>query len=155
MGWFRKSAPKKPCPRGLHQMEATWLNCPLCPSTPQPKKVDATPTMEIFKGPPVVGWLVALDGRHKGEDFKIKEGRNRIGRNANCQVVITDDAIGGEHAQITYKKEENHFEIVDLGSTNGTFVYQDGAYKKVSSRELLDNDTIRLGQTELRFKCLG
>jgi len=115
----------------------------------------ATTTQTLLGKAPVVGWLVALDGKHKGDDFRILEGRNKIGRNADCDVVITDESIGREHALIYYKKDENQFEITDLGSTNGTFVYQDGAYKKVTSRELLDNDTIRLGQTELRFKCLG
>src|SRR5262245_45659302 len=100
MAWFWKSKPKAPvrmCPNG-HVMEASWLRRPYCP--PQPRATerasatvappptmsrgtgaaagrraatDPTKTISLStaKKPPVVGWLIALDGKHRGEDFKI------------------------------------------------------------------------------------
>lgn len=184
MGWLWKSKPKAPtrmCPNG-HVMEAAWLTCPYCPAPARTTErvsagVPSTATMSrgtaasatrgtagdagktMFlpqaKRPPVVGWLIALDGKHKGEDFKIVEGKNKLGKNADCDVVLTDDFISGEHALIYYEKDDKHFLITDTGSTNGTYVYEGGEYKKITSRELLDNDTVKLGETPLRFKCLG
>jgi hypothetical protein len=182
MGWFWKSKPKAPmriCPSG-HVMEAGWVTCPYCPTSPKttdretgqlsappgrgpdvtsrrgaggdPGKTQFLPTA---KRAPVVGWLIALDGKHKGEDFKIVEGKNKLGKNADCDVVLTDDFISGDHALIYYEKDDKHFLITDLGSTNGTYVYEGGEYKKITRRELLDNDTVKLGETQLRFKCLG
>ena len=183
MAWFWKSKPKAPmriCPNG-HVMEAAWLACPYCPApartservtAPPPATTSSrgsdatigrgaggdpgkTTYLPTAKRPPVVGWLIALDGKHKGEDFKILEGNNKLGKNADCQVVLTDEFISGEHALIYYEKDEKHFLITDTGSTNGTYVYEGGEYKKITSRELLDNDTVKLGETQLRFKCLG
>jgi hypothetical protein len=184
MGWFWKSKPKAPvrmCPSG-HVMEGSWLACPYCPPPARaPERVSANvapaatvsrasgptagraaggdPGKTVFlptaKKPPVVGWLIALDGKHKGEDFKIVEGKNKLGKNADCEVVLTDDFISGEHALIYYERDEKHFLITDTGSTNGTYVYEGGEYKKITSRELLDNDTVKVGETQLRFKCLG
>lgn len=176
MGWFWRSKPKAPtrvCPNG-HVMEAGWIACPYCPAParvaervtaasappaatgrgagPDPRK---TVMLAQAKKPPVVGWLIALDGKHKGEDFKIVEGKNKIGKNADCEVVITDDFISGEHALVIYDREDKHFKITDAGSTNGTYVYEGGEYKRIDSRELLDNDTVKLGETQFRFKCLG
>ena len=168
MGWFWKSKSKTPtrmCPSG-HVMEAGWVTCPYCPPppsrttervTPPPVVTAATKTSLLVerKRPPVVGWLIALDGKHKGEDFKIVEGKNKVGKNADCEVVITDEFVSGEHALINYDKDDRNFAITDLGSANGTFVYEGGEFKKIKARDLLDNDTIKLGETQLRFKCLG
>jgi pSer/pThr/pTyr-binding forkhead associated (FHA) protein len=165
MSWFWSSKTKGPtrmCPNG-HVMEANWVSCAYCaPPAPRTEPSSASAggparsasKTQLLAKPTVVGWLVALDGKHKGEDFRIIEGKNKIGKNADCQVVLTDDGISGEHALVTFDKDDKHFIVADLGSLNGTFVYEAGDYKKVSSRELLDNDTIKLGETHFRFKCL-
>jgi pSer/pThr/pTyr-binding forkhead associated (FHA) protein len=46
--------------------------------------------------------------------------------------------------------EENEYTLVDLDSTNGTYLNQE----KVVKSPLVDNDTIRIGRTEMRFKSL-
>ena len=38
--------------------------------------------------------------------------------------------------------------MIDLDSKNGTFVNQ----KKASKEDMIDNDTLRLGKTEFKFK---
>ena len=40
--------------------------------------------------------------------------------------------------------------MVDLDSTNGTYVNE----RRVSREDLIDNDKIRFGRTELKFKSL-
>ncbi len=95
-----------------------------------------------------VGWLVALTGELKGRDFRLTPGKNLIGTSANCEVVLTDQYMSARHATVNY--EEGRFTFTDLDSTNGSYVNE----KRVAREELIDNDKIRLGRTELKFKSL-
>ncbi len=95
-----------------------------------------------------VGWIVALNGDIKGRDFRLTPGKNVIGTSADCDVVLTDQYMSSRHSTINY--EEGRFTLIDLDSTNGTYVNE----KRVAREELIDNDKIRLGRTDLKFKSL-
>lgn len=95
-----------------------------------------------------VGWVVALAGELKGRDFRLTPGKNLLGTSATCDVVLTDQYMSGRHASINY--EDQRFTLIDLDSTNGTYLND----KRISREELIDNDRIRLGRTELKFKSL-
>lgn len=96
----------------------------------------------------VVGWLVVMNGAQKGIDFRIYTGQNNIGAAADNDIVVTDEYLSSRHSMIRY--EDGRYELIDNGSTNGSFVNE----KRINREELIDNDTIRLGRTELRFKAL-
>ncbi len=96
----------------------------------------------------VVGWLVVMSGTQKGVDFRIYTGLNNIGAAADNDIVVTDEYLSSRHSMIRY--EDGRYELIDNGSTNGSFVNE----KRINREELIDNDTIRLGRTELRFKAL-
>lgn len=132
------------------------------------KKTESTPAMAAVESPeanfgdktqfiqvveeaefkPVVGWLVALNGALKGHDFRIRDGKNVIGTAADTDIVLTDQYMSARHAVIRH--EEGMFVIVDLDSTNGTYVND----QRCSKEELIDNDRVRLGRTEMKFKSL-
>src|SRR5581483_6402485 len=162
------------CANG-HQMEDSWEICPYCqktgftgpglgktriedtsggggattataPTTPARKTVMLA---QKYKSP-VVGWIVALDGQQKGEDFRIHEGQNSIGSDASCDIVLTDTTISGKHASLRFK--EGKFLLTDLDSTNGSFL-NDGT-ESIAREEIKDNDAIRLGDVRFKFKCL-
>lgn len=99
---------------------------------------------------PVVGWLVAMNGRHKGQDFRLHDGQNIIGSSGSAEVLLEDPAISAQHASVRYR--DGVFSLTDLDSTNGTFV-NDGP-QPVSRVDLKDNDVVRLGDVTLKFKCL-
>jgi hypothetical protein len=103
-----------------------------------------------MKGPnrDLVGWVVALNGTNKGDDYRIYDGKNVLGTSADCDVVITDPYLSAKHC--TIRHENGTYTLIDLDSTNGTFVNQ----KKVTKMELIDNDTIRFGRTDFKFKAL-
>ena len=103
---------------------------------------------------PVAGWLVALGGKHKGEDFKVREGRTTIGSAPDSDVVLNDDYISTNHATIKFveKDGERIFILTDLDSSNGTFL--NDAEEPIAREELVDNDTVTFGQTRMKFKCL-
>jgi len=67
-----------------------------------------------------------------------------IGRGANCTISIDDLYMSTEHVQLWH--EDNEWYIVDMGSTNGTYVNG----KKMDDKPLiLDNDdVIKVGQVE-------
>lgn len=96
----------------------------------------------------VVGWIVAQTGNHRGMDFRLFEGKNVVGTAANCDIVITDAYLSARHCTIRY--DNGDFIIIDLDSRNGTFVNQ----KKISKYDLIDNDTVKLGKSEFKFKSL-
>jgi len=113
---------------------------------------DATEMVDVdalgLSMPECVGWVVIWNGPFKGKDFRLEPGKNSMGTVANCLVVLTGPYSSGQHAVIRF--EENEYTLVDLDSTNGTYLNQE----KVVKSPLVDNDTIRIGRTEMRFKSL-
>ena len=95
-----------------------------------------------------VGWVVCLNGSLRGKDFRLVTGRNVMGTAADCDIVLTDPYLSSKHAVIRH--ENGEFMLIDLDSTNGTYWNDD----KISKTELIDNDKVRLGRTELKFKSL-
>ena len=95
----------------------------------------------------VCGWLVALNGAHKGEDFRLRVGKNVIGTASDCDIVLSDKKLSRKHSTIRY--EGGEFQIADLDSSNGTHVNDE----KVQKHDLIDNDIIKLGDIEFEFKC--
>jgi len=96
----------------------------------------------------VVGWVVPTSGSQKGQDFRLIDGKNLMGTAADAEVVLTDAYMSSRHA--TIRHENGRFMLIDLDSTNGTFVNGD----RITKHELFDNDSIRLGRTDLKFKSL-
>lgn len=154
------------CANG-HQMEDSWEICPYCAKTgfvggeyaktrieseAPVTGVAARRTVLISekRKPPVVGWFVALDGEQKGEDFRIREGQNILGSSPECEIVIRDSTVSAKHASLRYK--DRKFILSDLDSTNGTFL-NDRA-EPIAREEIKDNDSIRVGEVSLKFKCL-
>lgn len=157
-------------------MEDSWSVCPYCQKTgfqspgsapaqktrlesdsavtqvmPQPASAGRkTVVLTDKRKPPVVGWLVAMNGEQKGEDFRIRDGQNIIGSATDADIVLGDNAISGKHASLRYKDQK--FLLTDLDSTNGTFVNE--STEAAAREELKDNDLVRIGDVTLKFKCL-
>jgi hypothetical protein len=96
-----------------------------------------------------VGWVVVMEGPQAGRDHRLVPGRNRLGTDADMEVVLTDPYVSSHHATIVYT-DEGIYQISDAGSTNGTKVNG----KRVMQAQIVDNDSLNIGHTELRFKAL-
>ncbi|MCA1826213.1 MAG: FHA domain-containing protein [Myxococcales bacterium] len=172
----RQNAQGKVCPNG-HVMHPSWDQCPYClemqqammagggggGGMPMPPAMGQGTAMinlgdvgavagekgrgSTDKNREVCGWMVALNGQHKGEDFRLRVGKNVIGTAADCDIVLSDKKLSRKHATIRY--EGGEFQIADLDSSNGTFVNDE----KVQKHDLIDNDIIKLGDIEFEFKC--
>ncbi len=64
--------------------------------------------------------LAVISGEQAGAVFKIVKPRTFIGRGANMDVRITDSEVSRRHAMLEIRGDEAL--LVDLGSTNGTYV---------------------------------
>lgn len=119
---------------------------PAHPGEPSPAAPAAQPQTDMRK---LVGWLVSFDLQPTGLDFRLYVGKNKVGRNPGCDIVINKGWISDEHAMLLYR--EGRFMLQDMLSANGTYVndvlVEDRIY-------LNDNDMVRMGSTTFKFKAL-
>lgn len=73
-----------------------------------------------------------------------------IGRAADNTLRLTDPKASSHHAEI--RPEGEGYNIVDLGSTNGTFVNEQQLYQGVA-RQLQPGDVIRIGDSQILFEA--
>lgn len=91
--------------------------------------------------------LVVLRGPQAGMRVPLQRERLTVGRSFQTDVILTDERISRLHAEIWPPHLGGEFTIVDLGSTNGTYVNG----RPVRKARLLDGDKISLGSTILKF----
>lgn len=93
-------------------------------------------------------WLVAErgGGLEPGARFDLIGGLS-IGRSKEADVQIGDRYASGLHARVFSR--EGRFFVEDMNSTNGTLL--NGATLH-GEAELIDGDTIRIGDTEFRLE---
>lgn len=119
--------------------------------------LDDEATVGAFKGfskgevsSPTVGWLICLNGKNKGKDFKLKSGRNFIGRNDNMDIALRGEnsVSRDKHAIVVYEPKKNAF-LAQAGESKELF-YLNGELV-VSANQLKRNDKLQLGDVELMF----
>jgi hypothetical protein len=103
---------------------------------------------ETRKMPRLVGWLVTYSLDPSGNDYKVYEGRNVIGRDIECNITVNDKLMSAKHATILFRG--NKYIIKDELSTHGTFV--NGEDSGVEPVELHDSDVVKMGETLFKFK---
>jgi diguanylate cyclase (GGDEF)-like protein len=87
-------------------------------------------------------WLLTLRSPSTGPvDYKIKPGKNTVGRKPDNDIVIADESASRSHAEIFCR--EDSLVINDLNSTNGTFVNRE---RITGPKVLRSKDQIRIGK---------
>jgi pSer/pThr/pTyr-binding forkhead associated (FHA) protein len=102
------------------------------------------------QAPARLGRLVVLESKvlDVGEEFEAGPVPLTIGRAGDNAVTLEgDEFASGHHARV--ESGRDGVWIVDLGSTNGTFV--NGA-RLDGRRQLRDGDVVQIGDTDLRFE---
>ena len=98
---------------------------------------------------PVVGWLVAINGPCRGNDYRLRVGYNYIGRVSGDICIHGDATISAERdSSVTYVPQTKGFYIAhELGKNplllNGKPVIREA--------ELKNYDRITIGSTNLIF----
>ncbi len=69
-----------------------------------------------------------------------------IGR-SNADIILKDQdsQISRLHAELT-ASDKKTFYLVDCGSSNGTFVKRDGAWKEIRQDFVTESDEVRFGK---------
>lgn len=94
--------------------------------------------------------LTGEQGKLKGKVFNLRPGRvYLIGRISVADIRVPDNMVSRNHCKIEFRGDK--WFVVDLNSSNGTFVNDD----RVDSAELKPGDLLRMGQTSFRFALVG
>ncbi len=103
-----------------------------------------TPTLTEPEPPAKV--LVFSDDKSGEVSYPIGPGEVSIGRSQDNDIVLTEGKISRRHAKVVF--EEGSFFLVDLGSSNGTYVNG----KRVTRVMLQEEDEILIGESMMSFR---
>lgn len=122
-------------------------------ATPVPKAA-ADKTVRLSKQKhgidPVVGWLVCVEGPDRGRDYRIRTGRNKIGRGEHMDICIRGDQTihTANHASVVYEPRRSAFVLLPGDQQGLVYLNDEAVYE---SRPLTRGDVVELGQTRLHF----
>lgn len=115
------------------------------PAAPQPPRAPAAPARPVLATLEVVN-----EGVLKGTRFEVRSALSHVGRGPHNDVVITDDSVSDSHAKL--QKREAGWYVVDMGSTNGTYV----GGRRINGEALLTGaPDVRFGGVKLVFRASG
>ena len=99
---------------------------------------------------PVVGWVVVISDVNTGQDFRLRAGHNKIGRDTKSDLFIDfDSKVSREdHAAIIYDPMDRSFYVQHMSGHNNT--YLNGSIL-LEPRKLKPYDMIIVGDTTLLF----
>lgn len=103
-----------------------------------------------FGSEPVVGWLVCTEGSNFGKDYKLKSGRNFIGRSNGMDIQILSDLTVSKdkHAVVIYEPKTLKY-LVQPGESHELCYLNDSVV--LSPVEIKQNDVVTVGETKLMF----
>jgi hypothetical protein len=124
------------------RLRSTWVRCPGCGAElgPSGSSAQAAPRHD---GP---AQLEFKTGPLGGRVFTLERDVTTIGSFDGNTVLLQDTGVSRKHAGI--RKVDGHYELADLGSTNG--VYVNG--EKSARRKLVNGDIVRIGTSEAVFR---
>ena len=137
----------------------TALSAPSAPPVPAPPRGrpapperehaprHAMPAAAIRPAQPVAPDLLPSVDRRPTARMPLPAKAMRIGRMPDNDLVLSDLNVSKRHAELR-KSPTGRYEIVDLGSHNGTFVNG----QQVSSQVLSEQDIVSIGSSTFRLK---
>jgi two-component system, cell cycle response regulator len=90
--------------------------------------------------------LIMLEGDLPGQVFRLKSGRQIIGRRPECDIRVRERAVSGIHAEVIRVRDT--VTINDLASTNGTLV---NGMRIRTPVPLLQGSLLKLGNCVFKF----
>ena len=99
---------------------------------------------------PCVGWLIAIGGVHIGQDFRLKVGKNFIGRDETMDVAMTGDksVSRNRHAIVIYEPKQ-HLYLIQPGESSALVYCNDEVV--LGPVKLKPYDIITIGEVNLLF----
>jgi pSer/pThr/pTyr-binding forkhead associated (FHA) protein len=89
--------------------------------------------------------LVVKRGPNAGSRFLLDQAVTSAGRHHDSDIFLDDVTVSRRHAE--FRLENNEFQVVDVGSLNGTYVNRE----PVDSAVLANGDEVQIGKFRLVF----
>lgn len=89
--------------------------------------------------------LVVKRGPNAGSRFLLDQPTTSAGRHPDSDIFLDDVTVSRRHAE--FRQEEDEFQVVDVGSLNGTYVNRE----PVDSAVLANGDEVQIGKFRLVF----
>jgi pSer/pThr/pTyr-binding forkhead associated (FHA) protein len=112
-----------------------------------PDAEETAPAFRPRQRPPMALLMIFDDGRHSGQEVRIRGDVTTIGRTQGDLVIPHDERMSGRHAEIRRINEDGNWKwlLADLGSTNGTFV-------RVHKCSIRSGQELMIGHRRFRFE---
>ncbi|WP_338062996.1 glycogen accumulation regulator GarA [Williamsia herbipolensis] len=89
--------------------------------------------------------LVVKRGPNAGSRFLLDQTTTSAGRHPDSDIFLDDVTVSRRHAE--FRLGDNEFQVVDVGSLNGTYVNRE----PVDSAVLANGDEVQIGKFRLVF----
>jgi len=89
--------------------------------------------------------LVVKRGPNAGSRFPLHQAVTSAGRDPGSDIFLDDVTVSRRHAE--FRLETSEFQVVDVGSLNGTYVNRE----PVDSAVLANGDEVQIGKFRLVF----
>ena len=89
--------------------------------------------------------LFVIQGPDRGRRYELAEVSVTIGRESSNEIQLHDTEASRRHVEL--RKNESTYELVDLESSNGTFVNN----ARIEQRLLQNGDRVEIGRTRMIF----
>ncbi len=117
---------------------------PINQETSNESQFPGNPRLLISPGGAVQSSDPAAQGQQ--QTFDLNTQVTLLGRGTDCHLRLVDNGVSRHHAEI--RVEDSEAVLVDLGSTNGTFVNGQQAQRA----RLVDGTRLSLGRTNMTFR---
>ena len=91
------------------------------------------------------GVLVVKRGPKAGTRFVLDKAVTTAGRHPDSDIFLDDVTVSRRHAE--FRQDEDDFQVVDVGSLNGTYVNRE----PVDTATLSNGDEVQIGKFRLVF----
>lgn len=89
--------------------------------------------------------MIYPPGPGMGKRTPLEGNEMVVGRGADCDIQLDRDSVSRKHAK--FSRADGSWQVEDLGSTNGTFVGDEG----ISKRRLRDADLVKIGNFIFKY----
>jgi hypothetical protein len=98
---------------------------------------------------PVTGWIICINGKERGRDYRIYSGANSVGRSIKMSIQIPDDdsLSNVDHCKIIYDTKSNSFYLTP-SSGNLIYLNEESITQTV---QLKKDDHIKIGKSDFMF----
>lgn len=159
----RRKTTKRRCERCGRVLAPYEMECYSCSQQAEPETLPPSPEPAIesqwLEKEPIEDFLPRTVVIHQKPTLIIRRGKQAgavypvpldrpivIGRSSRCDITLEDPAVSGQHCRLVPK--EGQWYLVDLKSTNGTFVND----HKIQVHSLVPGDVVTIGNHELMFR---